>query len=378
MAVNVSVQDGRKVRKYRVNGKTAVGEIAEAHAAKMKGVPASAIVLEYNGRVLHVHETVARWNGATLTRRRIAGNMVFRTDVVSMILAFSPRGAVVAMTNRMTYQQWKRIAGERLEACVEGTGLSLDTRPSVFRGINNSTLLGILMGGSTREVRENLNSCEGLGFVLELKIGKKAHSRRLLDEPSSIDFYPGYSDAAGLQVTFYLKDPIPTKRLPTRQSDVRTGLERFHGSGQLFSKDDVADDDLFILNVKVFDKKTNYVAEAYHGVEEEKIVPNGHGDYTGQRWEEYHTNCGWAFESSDERFHPWPGGYADGDKYDTRAAFYFDAEEVLPYDVLEDSLIPGDWPEIPIGTNFTTVQLFFQNVDNIAHLKTILSWRPLI
>ena len=294
---------------------------------------------------------------------------VFGTDeVVSLILAYSD--VFGAMTTTASYRAWSKVAAHRLRDRFEGTGLSVDSASRAFGDMSIGCLDAIFrtMGGPVRP--RDKNSFDGLVFAVSLVVDGKERMLRFLDTPSSID-YSSDKYSSELRLTFQDLE-IPTQSLSTPPTD---GFWHGQGAAQLFVDENVVKDEL-ILKIAAYDRKRNRVADVFYGAANESIVPLN--DYED---EFKHYNYGCAFQGSE-------------DEKNTRAAMYFDAKDMLPRDGLPGGYLPEldealgffiDWTEFdawvrqfcpPIGTNFTTLELTFENVDDIDHLKSVLTWRP--
>lgn len=373
--LTVRVVDGATEALYRVRRRQPIGVIARNYA-KRKGV--GAISFEYNGQVLDPHQAADLPDGAILVRRRVSKG-IFPDGVMLEILAYLERGAVGAMTSKEWYRVWTEDAEVRLRDRIEGTGVDLGVL-SGLSGPGREAMFRSIASTSDLPPPPDKNSFDGLVFVLSLQVDGKDRVLRLLDKPSDVEYIENdfwYEEGSiprqgVLHVTFDLDIPIPTKRLSTLSNDddsFKTGK----GAAQLFMENDVVKDEL-VMKISAFDRKMNRVArDVYLGAANERRVPCDDGDFWAMYWDDDHLRYGWIFEGDRT------GSYDE--KFDVRASLYFDAETspgpIIDFDADDLLLQLRQW-QPPIGTNFTTVELTFENIDDIAHLKSLLTWRPLM
>ena len=370
-----------------------------------------------------------------VTATRSPGSVFGTDEVVLEILTYLDQWALPGMTSKAFQRAWVKLAGVRLRNHLNGTGLPLDRVSRVFRDVpmptlealfhamRDSTIRGqqpqqaqpgtgrppyqppiedyrrvdsrpcrlvyhsisampVYKGKSFDELRHEdyrfgnrgrpppVNSFDGLVFILSLVVDGKDRVFRLLDKPTFVDCFE-------LRLVFHDSEhPIPTQRLSTSCDHrfVKSGK----GAAQLFVDDDVVKDEL-IMKIAAFDRKTNWVAhDVYRGAVMARTI--------FREWSD-DTRYGFSFERNETGCYgeKWPhGGRCYGEKW-ARGRLYFDGADVLPQDILprEDDDFWEQYEtrlrqwQVPIGTNFTTLELTFKNVDDIDHLKSILNWRPL-
>ena len=229
---------------------------------------------------------------------------------------------------------------------------------------------------------EKRNSVEDLVFVFALVVGGKERVLRILNDPD-IDFDGSAESKDGvLELTWHLVEPVPTKHVfvPENSDDDYSHRSDVDGVARVFAGDDVADDDTLDMSITVYDKTTKKFATAYLGAVQWRVLPyDHHYDYD---------RCGFDFRPVaidvpsphiHNQVHYKHYGLSDK----ATGSLYFNAEkfrrDVVPSDELDTELELDRFKQwhIPVGTNFTTLQLSLHNVDDITHLKALRRWtRP--
>jgi len=329
-------------------------------------------------------------------------------EVVGVILAFVPTvGGVLraGLTSPSSSRALKLKASARLRDALEGTGLSLDVvqRSRVLGDVPAVGLEAILRamrrvnGVRSPRREETRNDFDGLVFCLSLIVDGKPRVLRLLEGEASVAYEGddgGPYDGGELVVTFARAnfEPIPTKRQLPDPNDA-DDCSNASGAAQLFvaEEDDVEGIDAeqaLILKVTAYDSTANVVAHVYEGKAVRRILPYYLDWEDDDHLGELLTRFGFYFQSQKGRpssSHVLAtGAYRDDGELETNAALYFDAPRVhpfLPPDELDEDFVDLHlnyihW-QLPIGTNFDTLELRFGNVDNVRHLKSVLTWKPL-
>ena len=299
--------------------------------------------------------------------------------VLDLILGFVPTG-LVALTNRATSRAWAKVARTRLIETFDRTGLQLESVHRSF-GVPDVGLEAIFRTMRNQHTAPVCrNSCDGLVFVLALVIGQEERVLRVLEAPC-IEF-EDFGDCSELVLTFDTA-VITTKRkfIPNPndvtgvapifldKSDEPPIMRCFRGA----PPQDVAEEPL-IMKVSAYDRNTNKVAHVYCGQLQDRIIPceNDWG-------RDFHSFFGFRFEHE---------VVVSTSKYISASGeIFFDAEEfrrdVVPDAVFDDHGREMDhiiehfrrWA-VPSGTNFTTVKLIFEDIEDIVELKALLNWAP--
>ena len=315
------------------------------------------------------------------TARSAADEAFEKKDVVGVILSFVPSGKGVVrlgLTSRGSCRAWTSLAETRLTDSLQGTGLSLEMvqRSRVLGGVPTTGLEAIL--NAVRDViprppAATRNSFDGLALCLKLSVNGKTRALRVIEGQPRVRF-ERYGDSTfdgELKVIFTGFEPVPTTQ--SWPPDDYDGWD-VSTAGQLFL-DDVPEDANLSLKVSAYDKRTNSVAHVYAGSAVRRVLPHYHDNFHDCY---AHTRFGFDFKEEvieAPSVHSHWGSHMENH---ATASFYVDVQgyNVVPEDEEADYEDYLHW-QVPIGTNFDTLELHFDNVDDIQHLITVLAWTPL-